>query len=427
MGIFRKKVEEVRSADTGSLLQFVNNENYVILNEENVLELPGIKNAIDLISGTIGSLPISLYKEKNGRIDKIENDERLFLLNNEPGAFIQANRFKKDLVKDMLLYGNGYALIDKKGIKAKGIYNIKASQMTITDLINDNGIITDKRYNFVLNNRSLEKNFFNILEVNYGKGILKENREVLSTLIYISAYDNYVFKNAILPSGVLETDGRLTQDGAANLKAQLENMYAGVKNWQKPMILEQGLKWKTISQKPQDLMLDKAKDNAIKEIEKLFNLPFGFLNNVNNANVESQNLLFLQRTVTPIIVALEEAFNQSLLLESEKKQNYYFRFDISELMKMTLDKMMNFAATGLEKGVFTINEARKIMDLDPIDNADKLLLSLGGVLMDKDGNLEIPNTGQGIDTEDAQNVSNEEEEQIDQEEDKPNIEPSEEE
>ena len=400
MGIFSKKIEpqieEVRNAETGTLLEYIEGMGSISVNEVNVMQIGGIKNAVELISGTVGVLPVSLYREKNGKIDKVEEDERLFLLNNEPNSFEKASNFKRDLVKDMLLYGKSYSFIDKKGLKVDSLHYIKSNQVTKTDVINKNGIIIDKRYNFTMNNISLEKNFYNIMEICFGNGVLHENNKILETLIYINDYDNYVFKNAVLPSGVLETEGRLTQEGAKNLKEQMEKLYSGARNFFRPMILEQGIKWKTIQQNPNDLMLDSAKDNAIKDIERIFNLPYGILNNSANASVNEQNLLYLQRTITPIIVALEDTFNQSLLLESEKKEGYYFRFDVSELLKMTLDKTIEYTVNGLTNGVYTINEARKIMDLDPIEGADKLILSLGGVFMDNKGKLEVPNTGEGI-------------------------------
>lgn len=377
--IFNKQEIRQTETDTSSILELVNPTNSVNLNEKTVLEVAGVKNALDVICGTIASLPVYLYQEKNGEIKKIENDNRDFLLNSEPSTFVQANKFKKDLIKDMLLNGKAYAMLDKKGLNIQGLYNVKNSQMTVTDIINNNGIITDKRYNFVLNTRSIEKNSYNVMEINYGEGILKENKEVLSTLLYISAYDNYIFKNAVLPSGVLETDGRLTEQGAKNIKGQIEKMYSGIRNYQKPLILEQGLKWKTTNQRPQDLMLDKAKDHATKDIEKLFNLPYGFLNNISNASIEGQNLLFLQRTITPVIVALEEGINRALLLESEKKNGYYFRFDVSEIMKMTNDKLIQYASQGITSGIMKINEARKILDLEPVDDGDKLGGSAGEV------------------------------------------------
>ena len=395
--LFKQPQEEVRSAETGALLEFLENGNYVNVTEENALQVGGVKNAIELISGTVASLPINLYKEKNGKIDRIEEDKRLFLLNSEPNEFDGAFNYKKNLVRDMLFNGKAYAYIEKAGIDCKALHYIKANQVTKTDIINKDGFIIDKRYNYTINNVSRETNFFNMLEIEYGKGILKENTKILETLIYINDYDNYVFKNAILPSGVLETEGKLTQEGAKNLKAQMERLYSGAKSFFRPIILEQGLKWKTIQQNPNDLMLDKAKDNGIKDIERMFNLPYGILNNNANASVNEQNLVFLQRTITPILVALEEAFNKNLLLESEKKKGYYFRFDVNELMKMTLDKTIAFAGQGLEKGIFTINEARKVMDLDPFaESGDKLILSLGGVFMDENGEISVPNTGQGM-------------------------------
>ena len=361
--IFNKNQKEIRSAETGSLLEYLEGNTQVSVNEDNVLQVSAIKNAVDLIAGTISTFEVNLY-DKNGK--KIE-DNRTFLLNNEPNDFESASKYKKDIVKDMLLNGKSYTFIDKKGLSIEGLYYIKSSQVTRTDVIGKNGLIMDKRYNFTLNNVSLEKNSFNMLEVDYGKGILKENSNLLQTLIYINDFDNYLFKNAILPSGMLETDGRLTQETAKNLREQLERLYSGAKQFFRPMILEQGLKWKPINQKPNDLMLDKAKIEAVKEVERIFNLPYGIFNNTTNQSVVDQNTIFLNRTLSPILVALEDGLNKSLLLESEKKKGYYFRFDVSELLRLAPDKMLEYVV-GLEKNCYVDHKTACILlDQEPYE------------------------------------------------------------
>lgn len=388
MGLFNKKptVEEVRMAnfnDISKITEFVTNGTVgVTLTEENVMQIPSVKNAVDMISNTVSSLPIYLYEEKDGKIKKVNNDERLFILNNEPNAFSTSSKLKKDLTRDILLYGKGYSYIDRKGvIKTNGLHFVNARHMQVTDLVNKKGLIVDKEYNFVLNNVSKKENFINVLEVNYGKGAIHEGRILLETLIHQNKYNDYVFKNAILPNGVLETEGRLTKEGAQGLKAQLERMYSGVNNFFRPLVLEQGLKWKTISQKPNDLMLDKAQAQANSDVEKLFNLPSGMLMMKNNiaTNVSQENLLYLQRTVTPILVAIEEALNKSLLLESEKRKGYFFRFDTSELMKCTLAEMIELGvkANG-GQAIMTTNEVRFMLDKEDIEDGDKIHLNLGG-------------------------------------------------
>lgn len=408
MGLFKRPVEETRANfnEISKITEFITNSSTgVSITEENVMQIPSVKNAIDMITGTVGSLPINLYEEVNGKIKKLNEDERLFILNNEPNSFETANKLKKDLAKDLLLYGKGYSYLEKKGVKTKGLHFVKANHVQFTDVVNKQGLIIDKKYNFVLNNTSKQESYINVLEVNYGKGALNEGKTLLETLIHQNQYNDYIFKNAILPNGVLETEGRLTKEGAQGLKAQLERMYSGVNNFFRPMVLEQGLKWKTISQKPNDLMLDKAFAQSNSDVEKLFNLPSGMLMMKNNiaTNVSEENLLFLQRTITPILIAIEEALNKSLLLESEKKKGYFFRFDTSELMKCTLADMIELGvkANGGQP-IFTTNEIRFMLDKEEIEGGDEIHLNLGGTGQ----NLGLEETGNIEEGKEAQEVDN---------------------
>lgn len=384
MGLFKRPVEETRANfnEISKITEFITNSSTgVSITEENVMQIPSVKNAIDMITGTVGSLPINLYEEVNGKIKKLNEDERLFILNNEPNSFETANKLKKDLAKDLLLYGKGYSYLEKKGVKTKGLHFVKANHVQFTDVVNKQGLIIDKKYNFVLNNTSKQESYINVLEVNYGKGALNEGKTLLETLIHQNQYNDYIFKNAILPNGVLETEGRLTKEGAQGLKAQLERMYSGVNNFFRPMVLEQGLKWKTISQKPNDLMLDKAFAQSNSDVEKLFNLPSGMLmmkTSTVGSKPTEDNLLYLQRTITPILIAIEESLNKSLLLESEKKKGYFFRFDTSELFKSTLSEMIELATKGVQGGIFTVNEARFILDKEDVEGGDEIHLNLGG-------------------------------------------------
>lgn len=191
-------------------------------------------------------------------------------------------------------------------------------------------------------------------------------------------YEKYIFENAMFPMGILETDGRLTKETATSLKAQLERLYGGVRNFFRPMVLEQGLKWKQISQRPSDLMMDKFKESQIEDVERVFNLPTGYLKRSSTGiNVAEENAQYL-RAITPILVSIESGLNRCLLLEDEKKNGYFFRFDTSELMKTTFKELVEIGVTAINGGMMTVNESRYLIDLPPVENGDEIKLNLGG-------------------------------------------------
>lgn len=99
--------------DFGGVEITVNGQSFggMSVTEKQIMQIPTVEACVNLIANTVSSLPIHLYKENaNGSTKKIsKKDTRLFLLNNESDPNVSSNTFKKNLVKDYLLYGQAYA------------------------------------------------------------------------------------------------------------------------------------------------------------------------------------------------------------------------------------------------------------------------------------------------------------------------------
>ena len=95
LNIFKKReesttetTENVSNYISDGLLQALINDTPIT--KEQALTLPIVSSAVDLISNIIAMLPIYLYKEEvtnegKKQIEQINNDNRVFLLNNETG------------------------------------------------------------------------------------------------------------------------------------------------------------------------------------------------------------------------------------------------------------------------------------------------------------------------------------------------------
>lgn len=401
MGIFdrrknRRNIESAVESNYSSL--FINRGNSIKVDENNITEIPSVKNALDLITGSVSNLPIYLYKEdKDGNIERQREDYREKLLNEECNNIECSSNLKKNMTKDMMLHGISYNVQDKEYGDILGIHRVEPKQVQLNKLIDRKGFIKDLTVNYTLNGvyvEDLDVEDFLIVPFNSkdglrGKGILSTNQDILGLMLSEILYQNNVVSNGSLALGLLETEGKLSEPTAKRLRESWENVYGGLRNSGKTVILEEGLKYKPLSLTPNDLGLLDSRKTHTELTEEIFNLPKGML----SSPTVIQNEEFLKFTLNPILTAIEGAINKTLLLEEEKEQGYYFRFDVTELLKASFKEQVETISTATKNGLMTINEGRALLDMKPfLETEDFLLLSQGNVKLNTDGVIEVFNT-----------------------------------
>lgn len=389
MGLFniKNKPNEERSFHM-ALAEILQPSN-VYISENIVNKIPVVAESVNLICGSIAQMPIYMYKEENFKVDREYSDYREFILNQESNNFETAFDFKYKLVQDLLYYGKSYHYIEKKGLKIQALHRVDPRTVTIKELVNDKGIIVDKEIHYTLNNKSLIASVYDFMIIEKGKGILNSS-DLLELVIGHTDALKSVLKNVVLPSGILQSKGRLTEPVIKRLRDSWSNLYTGSANAGKTVILEEGLEYKSLDVNTEQLQMVEQKEQLISEIERLFNLH----------DIKSDDE-FLKRTLSPLITCIENSIDKNLLLEKEKVENYFFRFDTRELLRPSTKEQYEVVALAVQKGLMTINEARQYLDL-PIffkPEHDKLLLSLGNCLADKDLNIDILNLGLSVNAE----------------------------
>ena len=399
MGIFNryKNRKNIESAVEGYGSLFTSRGNSITVDENNITEIPSVKNALDLITGSISNLPIYLYKEDNdGNIERQRDDYREKILNEECNSIECSSNLKKNMAKDMLLHGISYSVQDKEYGDILGLHRVEPRQVQLNKMIDRKGFIRDLTVNYTLNGvyvEDLEVEDFLIVPFSSkdglrGKGILSTNQDILSLMLSEIMYQNNVIGNGALPLGILETDGRLSEPTAERLRQSWENVYGGIRNSGKTVILEEGLKYKSLSLSPNELGLLDSRKTHTELTEEIFNLPKGMLSSATVIQSEE----FLKFTLNPILSAIEGAINKTLLLEEEKAEGYYFRFDVSELLKASFKEQVETVSSATNNGLMTINEGRALLDMKPFLDKDFLLLSQGNVKLNTDGVIEVFNT-----------------------------------
>ena len=124
-----------------------------------------------------------------------------------------------------------------------------------------------------------------------------------------SAWNKSLLDNAARPSGALVYKGpegaeNLTSEQFERLKSELEDAYQGSANAGRPLVLDGGLEWRSMSLTPADMDFIEAKHAAAREIALAFGVPpmlLGIPGDNTYSNYREANLAFWKQTVLPLV------------------------------------------------------------------------------------------------------------------------------
>ena len=365
------------------------------------LEIPTFAACIEIISNTVASLPIVLYKETEGKVEVI-NDKRINLLNDETGDTLDSFQFKKAMIKDYLIYGAAYGYINKLKGNINSLHYV--DNISVSIMNNQDPIFKDSK--ILINGANYETFEFVILTRNSkngtsGTGIVKENNDILSVAYNTLDFENNLVATGGNKKGFLKSVGKLSEEAKTTLKQQWNNLYKN--NNENVVILNNGLDFKEASNTSVEMQLaENKKVNAI-EICKLFNIPPTLLE---GKATEEEYLNFIKLAISPILRAFETAINKSLLKELEKS-SFYFAFDTKELLKGDIEKRFRSYSEAVKAGWISKNEIRYIEDLPRLNGLDVVTLSLGEVIFDINNQKYFtPNTDSIADLKGGENNKN---------------------
>ena len=344
------------------LRALLNNE---AITREKALTLPAVSGAVDLIGNMIAAMPVKLYKHKQGRVEEQENDTRVKLLNGDTGDTLDAFQLKKAMVEDYLMGKGGYCYIQRRRNEVVALRYVE--DMYITVLKNFKPIFKDyvilvegqeyKPYEFI-------KLLRNTKDGATGVGLTDELSKTLETAYNTLLYQLSLVKSGGNKKGFLKAQRRLGQEEIDTLKRAWRNMYAN--NSENVVVLNNGLEFQESSNSSVEMQLDQNKNTLANEINKIFHI------------YEDFDLTF-KEAIYPIVKAFETALNRDLLLEKEKK-NYFFEFDVKEIIRANLKERYEAYKLAKETGFMTLNEIRRAENLDDIDGLDVINVGLGAVL-----------------------------------------------
>lgn len=369
------------------------------ITREKALTLPDVSGAVDFISNAVASMPVKLYKYKQGKVEEQENDTRVRILNGDTGDTLDAFQLKKALVEDYLLGKGGYAYIQRSRNEVTALKYVRDEFVTI---MRNPDPLNKKFTIFVYDKEYKPFEFIKLLRNTKdgasGTGVIVEVSKALETAYRTLLYQLSLVKSGGNKKGFLKSTRKLGQDEINVLKAAWNKLYANSE--ENIVVLNNGLEFQESSNSSVEMQLNESKRTLHDEINNIFHISDDF------------DLTF-KGAIFPIIKAFETALNRDMLLEKEKK-NMFFEFDVKEIIRASQKERYEAYKTAKETGFITLNEIRRAENMEYIEGLDVVNVGLGAVLYDVNTHTYYtPNTGTSTDlTEEAVDANAENEENV---------------
>jgi HK97 family phage portal protein len=348
------------------------------------MQIDSVWACVRLIAGTISTLPIFLFKRDIEGYGLEARDHPLFyLLHDQANAEMTAVTFWEAMVACLLLWGNCYAMIDRRGDGAiSALTPMRPDRLSIQRQ-NDGSLLYYYRwmgYRFSLTeDQVLHVKGFS-LDGYQGISPIGQAREQLGLAIAADRSASSMFRNGMRPSMVFTAPAYMTRAQRDEYNEEFREKFIGSINAGRVPLLEGGWKLETLSMNPDDAQLLATRAFSIETICRWYGVQPVMIGHMEKTTawgtgLEQMNLWFLTYTLRPMLKAIEQEISRSLLNPVERRQ-YYAEFNVEGLLRADSQGRANVMKLQAENGLRTRNELRALDNMPPMEGGDDLTVAV---------------------------------------------------
>lgn len=355
------------------------------------LTVPGVAACIQILSEDVAKVPLILHRKgRDGRRTPAVDHPLYRLLKEGPTEWLSSYVWRRALVHNALVHGNGYSRAWRSETGAiERITLLKQGQTTPRWA--DDG----EPYFDVTTRTGVERNLSwqDVIHLPYrattdgasnggvlGVSPLHQNRETIALALAAERFAARFFANGARPSVVLEYDKKLPNDDvAARLRAGIERAYSGLDNAFKVAILELGVKLKEFSSNPSDSQMTETRKEQAVQCCTMYGVPphkIGILDRATFSNIEHQAIDYVTGPVASLAEGLQSALEVSCLTPREREQGLYIELNLDGLMRGDIQSRYRAYAIGRQWGWLSADDVRSRENMDDLpDDKGKIYMT----------------------------------------------------
>lgn len=390
-------------ASLASWLTGASSDAGVAVTEHRVLGLPAFYRALAVTSGTLGALPVHVYK--SGTRQRFDRKTVL----DKPNPRQTATEWRRTSKLHALTWG---AAIDRKVRNGAGqvveVWPIHPSRVRVEEAMptaadpagklflvrQSNG--TETR----LTSRDILHRPFMSMDGVTGVRPLELFRQSLGIAIAGDDSAARLFANGSQIKGILTTDSKLEEGSANKIKARWKELTSGVAKAGDIAVLDAGATFQPIALPPADAQLLESRQWAVSELIRMIGPPPHLAGDVEKTSswgtgIEQQVLGWVKFTLQAWITNDEERYDDELL-----PPGTYSKTVLEGLLRGDSAARSQLYHAGITDGWMTRNEVRTLEDMERADGLDEFIVPSNMTLISVDGSI-VPLSSAGAAAADA--------------------------
>lgn len=341
---------------------------------DTVLANHAVYACITLIQSDIGKLAMNLVrKDSQGIWSKTESPAFSPLLR-RPNRYQNRIQFKEWWITSKLLRGNAYALKqrdDRNVVTA--LYLLDANRVEV--LVSDDGSvfyqlnadnISGLREPLTVPASEIIHDRMNCLfHPLIGTSPIYASGASANQSLEIQKNQHKFFSNGSKPGGVLTAPGAISKETADRLQTHWNENYTG-ENAGRVAVVGDGLKFEPMRMNAVDSQLIEQLQWDAKVVCSTFHVPpymIGITDPPNYNNIEALAQQYYAQCLQSLIESFELCMTEGLSLPPE----YGVELDLQGLLRMDTATQYDTLGKGIGAGMLAPNEARKRINLPPVD------------------------------------------------------------
>jgi len=357
------------------------------------IKVAAVIRCVDVVAKTIASLPVNLYQSTNDGRKKAERHPVYRLLYRLPNAETTSYEFWHMYVFNLMLTRGAYAkIVRNQNGYIKELWNIPSRNVAMSRNAANGELFIDVDLGDGKTERLRSGQFMYTPGLRFSDSSNPEDpisiaSDVLGLTTALNSYAKDFFESGTNLGGFIEYDGTISDEGYQRFKDSWAKTYAGVSNHHKWAFLESGFKLNQLGRNPTDSQALESRRFEVTEICRMFGVPPHKVFDLDRAtfsNIEQQNIEFVQESITPMCVRIEQTIYKDLLTETEQAK-YYAKFNVNGLLRGDIAARTAYYHNARQDGWMNANDIRELEDMNPIPEEE------GGNIYAVNGNM-IPLT-----------------------------------
>jgi HK97 family phage portal protein len=355
------------------------------LTAQSAMGCPAVTACVKYISDALAECVANVFELGPNSTKKKINDHPLYwLLNEQPNPEMSAFDFRSAIGGLVLLHGNAYVEIERDAYgRVVHLWLIGGPERITPARTNSGNLVyvADQERIVLDPSQVLHFRGFSLNGVD-GLSVIAQNRPTIKLAKLQEAYGAEYFSRGPRPGGLLSIQGKPTEAERKQLIESFEKNYSGPKNAGRTMLMFGGAEWHSTTMSNDDAQWVLGRGFQDEQIARLFGVPpslIGITGKSSYASQEQDAIMFVRGCLRPWAARFEQEINRKILYRSNRQ----VRLDMSRQQQgdsVSLATMINSLVTC---GVYQVNEARDVFDLNPVENGDVTLVQGAQITLER--------------------------------------------